>query len=245
MRQPSPKSILNQNLRIYVLAVLCFLATVSSHAQEGDFNNDFETWFSVQVEKKMSKKLNVALSYAHRFDQNTSFQKSAFLEPELAYSFSKEIKSSLAYRYIVDPLDNSTEQRLISRSAYTYRLKPFKISYRLRLDHELGSNKIFDTFRNRLSFGYSRKKHKLSPKVSYEAIAANKNKGWLFNRWRLRFSTGYKISKRGKISLFYMVQRQINEAAPQQDFVLGLNFGYTLPKWKKKKKSELETKNAQ
>jgi len=212
-------------------------------AQENSLNNDFETWFFIQIDKGLSKKWDASLSVADRLYRNATTQKVAFIEPELRYSFNKKIKTSMAFRYAIDPFDNSREQRLISRSAYDFKLNRFKLQYRVRFDHEIGDHTILSTFRNRFAIGYSRKKIKFTPKVSYEMITQNRKTGWLFNRWRLRISTGYKLNKRNKINIFYMIQRQINVAAPEQDFILGLGYSYSIKKRKSKNKKDDKKKD--
>lgn len=230
-------------LKIAFLFTIATLASCSIIAQDSPLNNDFETWFSIQIDKELSKKWDASLSFADRLDQNATIQKVAFVEPEIAYSVNKRIKSSLSFRYSIDPFDNSTEQLIISRTAYDFKVNRFKLEYRVRFDHALGDDAVLNSFRNRFSIGYSRKKLKFTPKFSYEMITQNKRAGWLYNRWRLRISTGYKLNKRSKLNVFYMIQRQINVAAPQQDFVLGLGYSYSLKKRKNKNKKDNKKKD--
>lgn len=214
------------------------LISVLSFSQENRFNNDFQAWFFVKVDQRIGDKWTLALTAADRLENNASFQKAVFVEPAVRYSTNSGVKIGLAYRHSIDPDDNSHDQKLISRISYGYRLKPFKLGYRFRVDHELGDDKLVDVFRNRFSFGYSRKKHAFTPEISYEFFTDNKSRGWLFNRWRLKVSTGYKLKKRNVIELFYMIQREIKESSPKQDFVLGVGYNYSLKKIKKKKPKE-------
>ena len=226
------------NHKLGVLLFLVFLLPSVFHAQDQQFRNDFETWFYIGLDKKMSDRLDLSLRIADRLDKNATEQKSFFLEPEVQLGIVDGVNTSLAYRYIIDPVDGDTRQRFISSTSFGYRLKPFKISYRVRLDNDLGNNDIVDVIRNRISIGYSRKKSILTPKISYAIFTENTNSGFLYNRWRLTLSTGIKLKKRNVLKLFYIIQREVNQAAPRQDFVAGVGYNYSFKRRKKKEKTE-------
>jgi len=222
-------------MRFLCLLFLLSLMANELAAQESAHRDDFELWLSASISKKLHKKLTAQLSLADRFENNARFQKVAFVEPSLSYKLHKRIETGIAYRFSYDPLDLDREAKLISRSTFTHRIKPINISYRIRLDKELNSLKLLNTFRNRVSIRYKRKKHKLSPGISAELFTNNRKRGWIADKLRVRAGFHYRVNKRHRFTLAYIIQREFNQSSPNQDFILSTAYRYY---WQTKKKDE-------
>lgn len=221
----------------YLLLISLIICTNQLHAQKSELREDFEIWLSASLNKKLNKKWDAQITIADRFENNARFQKTAFVEPSLSFQPVKRVETSLSFRYNYDLLDKQQSSRFLSRSSYTYRLKPVNISYRLRFDKYLDSRDLLDVIRHRIGVQYKRKKHNLSPGISWEYMLNNKSEGWEGDRWRLRAEIGYKLNKRHRVEIGYNIQREFNRSNPNQDYSLTFSYRYNLPSGKKKEKA--------
>ncbi len=220
-----------------LIAFFCVVGSMALFGQESKVREDFEVWLSSSVDMKLNKKFNAEVKIAHRLENNARFQKTSFIEPALSYEITKRFETSLSYRYNYDFLDKERVNRIISRTNYTYRFKPYDLGYRLRFDLESGNNDIVDVVRNRFSFRYKRKKHKLSPGISAELFTSNRRRGWISDKIRLVAELNYRLDKRHRLSLGYMLQNEFNRSRPQRDFILLAGYRYSIKKRKKKESS--------
>lgn len=189
---------------------------------------DAELWTSLKASKKLSKKVDLALSTAYRLENNATEYKSSFIQFDAAYNLTKKWNVSSAYRY-TDRGNSNYEHIWMLKSRYKYRLKPFDLSARFRYDFRV--NEDADTrqiIRQKVQAKYKRKKHFYRPFVFYEFFYTKTNVFSNYNRYRLGLGSSFKINKKMAVELSYFLQSDQNQPRPEDSYVFDLGFSYEL-----------------
>jgi hypothetical protein len=75
---------------------LLLFCSLSCFAQE----NDFQTWYSVSLNKKIIKKTNLTVKTGLRLRENSSLYAKQFTDVKIKRKYSKRISYAVGYRYI-------------------------------------------------------------------------------------------------------------------------------------------------
>ncbi len=212
-------------------SVLCLLSIIFinqlgySQTTENAVSKDFEGWVSAEFDYKINKKWNLVLEEQIRFKNNASEIDRYFTQLEGAYEFAKKWTVGLGFRYIrINDNEGATQgyedytriQLDLSNSFKIKKLKRFSFKNRLRYQrrNQLGVGDAPDIypssdFRLKSTIGYNIKNWKLDPKISGELFYHTETGAFNgFTKYRLAIGTDYKIKKRHRIALQYMIERE-------------------------------------
>jgi hypothetical protein len=234
------------NLSHYWIFLTFILIPWQNYAQDGAtiVTRDLESWSSIGIKYKPSKKITIGLDQELRLRQNSTLIDQTFTELSFGYKFSKSFYAGLSARFILDRGAKSPfekDLRLQFDFGYKHKKNDFSFNYRLRFQNrnELGlSTSEGDYFKNHLrlkaSINYNINNWKLDPTFSTELFRDLTRYTGGFDQWRLTLGTDYSFKKMGELGLFYTYQRELGATYPKNTFVVGLNYTYTF----KKKKNE-------
>lgn len=197
--------------------------------------NDAGLWISLGAKKELTKKINLSAENEHRFNENITELKTAFVDLSGDYKVNDFLKLGLNYRFGNRMQENNTMQ-LRQRWAFDLMLKTkvkdLGIEYRSRYQQSIEAISAgeFDiefnrTFRNKISLEHKVYK-KTDADFSTEIFSSKVNGMHLMSDIRLSTGLSYKLKKRKIIKLGYLFQTQLQQANPERDFVIVLGYKY-------------------
>lgn len=200
--------------------------------------NDAGLWTTFNLEKKL--KHNVFVFGTEELRLRENFTRLNLLYTDLGVGIRpfKFLKVSLAYRMIDKFIEDNTfsyRHRLMLDISLKSKSGPFTLSYRHRLQAEVRN--VYSSAFGSLPEWYSRNKFELKydinkPVTPYVAVEfryqinnprnVEANKLWHRNRYFAGFD--YKINDKKSLGLYYMVQQEFNVSAPQNQYIVGLEY---------------------
>lgn len=239
---------MNNKYQFTLLAGLFFLLSVGkTFSQNGTYYTvrDFETWNSIALNYKLSKKLKLGLEQQLRLNDNSSNWNQNFTELSGRVKLNKNFNVRLEYRYLRrnDNEGNIQGTRKYHRIAINtgYSKKINRITLGTRLQYQtrsqfgdlapLNSDPI-QKFRWKISGEYNIKKWKLDPVFSAEIFQPLFTESDL-EKYRLTIGTKYDLKKWGSLKAFYRFEKELNVTYPLASHILGVNYTYTLKRKKK------------
>ena len=211
-----------QNSLIFVLICSCFF----SFSQE----NDFQTWNSVKLRKKVYKRTVLSLKQGLRLRENSTLISQNFTDVKLQHRIKKtDVEISLGYRLKDDyslSFNREFAHRYYFDVSYKYKYRRILISLRDRFQIQ-GNQKSFNSlFRNKIGLSYNIRKTSLDPFLSFEYfLDLNEDK---INKLRYTAGFSYDLYKNLVIDLFYRVQNTINVDNRKNIYILGTSLSYKL-----------------
>lgn len=234
--------------RIFGLLILLIFST-SLLSQNGEYVTvrDLETWSSLNLKYKVSKKWDLRLEQQFRFNDNSGNLDTYFSEFSTNLDFNDYIFGGFGLRYIKQNDDVGKIQgfenhlRLHFDLGVKHKIKRFDFEYRLRFQNknELGIGKEEGDYPNKnlrlkVGLGYNFKDWKLDPVISGEIFRHYEEREQTeFNKFRLTLGTRYKTEKLGKIAVFYRMEKELQVSYPKTSNILGVKYTYTLKNKKK------------
>lgn len=201
-------------------------------------NKDFGLWTSVNFEVKIVKKVNITISEELRLNENITELGTIFTDIGLEYKLNKHFQFSANYRFYQKRTMYdyySIRHRVYADIKYSKKLKSFQILFRTRFqvsfrdinrDFEGGIKEYY--LRNKLSLQKEINKS-FKPYVSIELFSSlNYPRTNAFDNMRVAAGVDYSLSKRNKIDVYYMIQKQFNVSISTTDFVLGIAYLFKL-----------------
>ena len=224
-------SIMNKKSLLYI-----FLFTVSiARAQV----NDAGLWASVSLEKKINKQFDIGLSQEIRLIENYSELGSAFTELNLNYKIRvlKGLSFSPSYRFLQrrnQDNEYSFRHRLSFDLSYRYKLNKIIFSLRERFQSQVrdvmnGEEGFAPVhyLRSKLSIKYDLNK-KINPWISTELFyQLNNGEGNEFDNVRYSAGIDYDFNKHHSISLFYLINKELNVNNQETDYITGISYKYS------------------
>ena len=191
--------------------------------------NDFQTWNSLSINKKLSKKSDLIYKFGLRFRENSSILSKQFYEVKYKYSIIKRVAFSTGFRYS----DNWDKKRIINRSNrffldVLYKDKLYKrLSFSLR--NRLQSQGFYYDynllFRQKFSLNYNIRKTKFDPIISTEYFY-NLDEG--INKLRSGISFTNKITKNLDFDFGYKIQNEFGLTKANTFYILECKISYDL-----------------
>ena len=205
--------------------LLILFCSFSALAQE----NDFQTWSSFSLNKKIIKKTNLSIKQGVRFRENSSLYSKLFTDLKIKSKYNKHISYAVGYRYINKwdiALDISSQNRFYADVNYKNKLSK-RFSYALRnrwqTQGDLFGYKM--TLRQKFGLDYNIKKTKLTPSISTEYFL-NLEDG--INKLRSTIALGYPLAKKLDFELTYRIQQEFYVNNPQTLFIFEGKLAYNL-----------------
>ena len=191
--------------------------------------NDFQTWNSLSINKKLSKKSDLIYKFGLRFRENSSILSKQFYEVKYKYSILKRVAFSTGFRYS----DSWDKKRIINRSnrffldvLYKDKLhKRLSFSLRNRLQSQGFYYDYNFLFRQKFSLNYNIRKTKFDPIISTEYFY-NLDEG--INKLRSGISFTNKITKNLDFDFGYKIQNEFGLTKPNTFYILECKISYDL-----------------
>ena len=238
----SKKSNTNILLLFVYSIILSFISyPVLSQTTSTVRNVDFENWSSIEISYKPSKKWRIGLEEQLRLKDNSSITDQYFTQLEVEYEAFKNFNLGSGFRYIKKNDTKGNIQgyedhfRFHLEGSFDHKIDQFSFKYRFRYQNrnELGVSSADGDYPNqhiRLkgSMEYGIKNWKLDPKFSAE-IFNHFEKGQTngFDKFRLSFGTDYKIKNFGKLSLYYLFEKELNMINPKTSNIMKFKYTYS------------------
>ena len=211
-------------MRRILISVFLFCSLIA-FSQE----NDFQTWSSFTISKKIIKKTDVTLKTGLRLRENSSLYSKKFADIKLKRNLDKRVVLALGYRYAKNwnnSFDISTAHRVYTDINYKNKLIQ-RISYsvrnRLQSQSDVSGSKF--TFRQKFSLEYNVRKSKLDPCIETEYFCRLADG---INKIRSTISITYPIFKDIDFDLAYRIQNDLNVTNPETLFIFEGKISYNL-----------------
>ena len=205
--------------------LLLLLVSFSTLAQE----NDFQTWHSISLNKRIVKKTSIRLKSGLRFRENSSLYSKKFLDLRLQKKYNKRISIGYGYRYATNwniKLQNSNNHRFYLDLNYKNKLvKRWSYLIRNRWQNQGDIYAYKMTFRQKFSLSYNIRKTKLTPNIATECFFILKSG---LNELRSTIALSYPISKKIDFDLSYRIQHEFYVNNPQTLFIFEGKLSYNL-----------------
>lgn len=225
--------------RIAIAFFILFGLSSKSFAQATD---DAGLWCTFNLEKNLTQNFSLFLTEEYRVRENFSQTNLFYTDLGLSYKPADFIKISLSYRCVEKFVEDnaiSFRHRGMLDIALKRKFGNFAVSYRQRIQAEVRN--VYSSEIGNLPEWYSRNKFQIKydfdkPVTPYIATelryqinnprAVESDKTW----HRVRYFVGldYKKNDRNTFGVFYMLQREWNVSAPQNLYILGLEYTLTL-----------------
>jgi len=191
--------------------------------------NDFQTWYSVSLNKKVIKKINLSVKTGSRLRENSSLYTKKFTDVKIKIKYNKRISCSLGYRYINKwdiALNTSDQNRFYADVYYKNKFsKRFSYAVRNRWQNQGNFFGYKMTLRQKFALDYNIKKTKLSPAIATEYFLSLEDG---INKLRSTIALGYQLTKNLDFELAYRIQQQFYVNNPQTLFIFEGKLAYNL-----------------
>jgi hypothetical protein len=197
-------------------------------------DRDAGLWTSLTVQTKVAKRLTADLSQEFRFNENISELGTWFTDAGLEYRVAKHFQAALNYRFMLKrQMEDyySRRHRLYLDLKFDQKFKPVVLQFRTRLQDEYADIGRSDSWReaswymrNKLTAGLDLDK-KYAPYLSLELFTPlfEKNAA-AFDNLRAAAGLEYSLTKRQKLDVFYMIQKELNVSQSETDFIIGTGY---------------------
>lgn len=205
--------------------LLLLLTSFSILAQE----NDFQTWYSFSLQKKVVKKTDVTLKTGLRLRENSSLYSKQFIDLRFKRVLSKKLALTTGYRYITnwdERLEVSNLHRFYADVIYKKKLvKRLRCSIRNRWQNQgnMGDYKMI--LRQKFLLTYNIRKTKLSPNIATEYFL---DLGEGIDKLRSTIALTYPITKSIDFDLAYRIQQYFYINNPETLFIFEGKLSYNL-----------------
>ncbi|MFW5821042.1 MAG: DUF2490 domain-containing protein [Bacteroidota bacterium] len=219
---------------IYIFTLIFCVIFLPVHSQDKDFG----LWTSVELEKDLSKNLELEIGIENRLEDNLNQRDETFFDTGLSYRKGIFV-AGFGYR-ITNKNERGGSSGYSHRFIGQMRLRPewkrFSFDYRARFQKQYfniyssENGHIPENFiRNRVRAGYNIRKTDLEPSISYELfyLLDHREKGF-FQKGRFKLELSYEINKKNSLEISYIVQETINEADLQKTYVIGIGYKYEI-----------------
>ena len=191
--------------------------------------NDFQSWSSVRLSKKIYKRTSVYLKEGIRFRENSSIISKLYTDIKVSHRIKKtDLKFSMGYRisntYRFD-LTNEFINRFYVDYSSEYNYNRFIFNSRERIQIQGNKESYSPLFRHKLEASYDVRKTPFEPYFQFEYFL---NFSEEFEKLRYTLGFSYPIHKKVNTNLYYRIQKELNRSNPEQIFILGTSLSYKL-----------------
>ena len=221
-------------IRVFLALLTWLLLRETIQAQVKDAG----LWASFSLEAKLAKKVSGNIAQEFRFNENISELGTAFTDVGLSFKLNKHFQVAANYRFTQKHRTDdsySLKHRVYVDVKYEKKAKPIQIVFRSRFQDEYSDlGRASDAsipnyyLRNKLTLEWDLDKP-YTPFLSVELFSPlNYPREYLFDNIRSSAGIEYTITKKQKIDLYYLIQRELNVSRPEIDFILGVGYSFKL-----------------
>ncbi len=195
-------------LFIRIVCVVFFVVFLTREAKSQ------QSWFELELSKKITKKLNISFSPEVRFKEDFDLNE-YFLSAAAEYKFCSYFALGANYRF-GNNLKKNGDSRWFGRYALdaktAYKLHDLEAQFRIRYtnynDFSEDEDKA-DLLRFKFKLGYAIKETGFKPYVAYEIYQDMDEKE--INKARWEGGLAYKINKHHKIGAYFRVNHYLDD----------------------------------
>jgi hypothetical protein len=204
--------------------LLILFCSFSALAQE----NDFQTWFSFSVNKKIIKKTTLSVKTGLRLRENSRLYSKQFTDVKIKRKYNKSISYAVGYRFSNDwdkQLELSQKNRVYSDIYYKDKYKKrFLFDARARLQTQGNIEGYPATFRHKSALAYNIPKIKLEPSVALEYFLPFES--MLIEKLRYTIRLSHPITKDLNAEIAYRIQQEFYANNPETLFIFEGKLSY-------------------
>jgi hypothetical protein len=216
---------------------LILLLAFSSYFIFGQ-ESDFQTWYNIELNGRLFKKIDYSISPEIRAWDNSSRIETMYAEISLSVPIAKYFDLGVTYRPELDISEVYPHKinRFCIFGDASYKIKRFKVSYRGIYQQEYTDYNTSEEgyipkiqHRHKMGLKFNPRKSDISPFVSSEAFITLKPLNDT-EKWKLRTSFGfeYKINKNLNGSVAYKIERVYNTKNPLTNYIISFSLEYDL-----------------
>ena len=211
-----------RTIRNSILFLLFF--SFSGFSQE----NDFQTWTSISVSRKIIKKTNLTIKQGVRFRENSSLYSKLFTDLKIKSKYNKHFSFAIGYRFSNDwnkQLELTQKNRLYSDIFYKEKYKKrFLFDARARFQTQGNIEEYATTFRHKSALAYNIPKIKLEPSAALEYFLPFEN--MLIDKLRYTIGLSHPITKDLNAEIAYRIQQEFYANNPETLFIFEGKLSY-------------------
>jgi len=220
---------------VTVFILLLVLIVPKAHGQE----QDFRTWWEVDISKDLTNDLQASLDFSQRFRANSLQYDRSLVTAGLEYELFKNFEIEAGYRFYVvrnDRMQLTTKYRINGDVSYSVDLAAFEIQFRERVQYGFDDFSTIEVFadnkltnRNKLTLEYDLFASPLTLFGSYELFTDISNISSIeISDHRAELGVEYALTFKSQLSLSYMFDTEVNTSNPLTAHVIVVGFGYDL-----------------
>jgi hypothetical protein len=217
-----------------VLAALIYYSAGISFAQ----STDAGIWLKATVRKKYSSRFSNEFAVSGRFSANMMETETFYLQPSAEYKLNRYFKIGAGLRYgskrESDPEFSHRYRFFCSLTSGKKFYRRIKLQYRLMFQqqyHDIGRSEnalnAEQYIRNKLEISVNTDK-KYQPFVYAELFYHSTYRENGFNRMRYAGGISYPSNKHHSVSIYYMLQKQINVPDPEMSHIMSIAYRWTI-----------------
>lgn len=188
------------------------------HSSQAQVRNEYQSWWTIGCEKKLSERWTGAFKLEARFDLDAGMFVNDFANLSFKRKWSNALSTEFHYRYSVRNRGGGlfiNSHRFMADVNYRIPIQKTDLVFRLRYGREDESMKSegffsFDENVVRQKIGLKRKIWKVDWTISAEQFETFSQRGIEFDQFRLVLNADYRINKRNEVDVFLMLQDQIS-----------------------------------
>jgi hypothetical protein len=223
-----------------VFSFLFILFTGGAFAQAV---NDAGLWTTLNVDKKLNDKFSLFITEEFRLKENFTMINLFYTDLGVEYRPAKFLKVALSYRaiqkYIYQDQTFSHRHRFMLDITLKKKFDRLSFGWRQRFQREVRNIRTSESgfmpewyTRSKLTIKYETDGN-ISPYVAAELRYQFHNPRLVENDgyWhRARYIAGldYKLNDKNTLGFYYLIQREFNVAAPQNMYIVGLEYSISL-----------------
>jgi hypothetical protein len=217
-----------------LMYLVCCFSPLLLKSQEQDAG----LWLAAEGEVQLTKRFTSILNGEVRMHENMMEVGTFLGEAGVEYGFLEAWRLGAYYRFTGRQQLNRTcnyRHRLYADLRYRNRKGKHDWVARVRLQQQFRNEEIFTDqgaeertyMRPKLSYRY-RLNRTWRPFVSAELyFPVSLNGIHLVDKMRFTTGTRYRVSKQHSVSLYYMIQHEVNVRNPGTDFVIGIGYAFS------------------
>jgi hypothetical protein len=199
--------------------------------------SDFQPWTEIGVRYKFSRQFRLKFDQHFRFDEEFRRHARHKIIPQLTavWRINKFIRLEAGYRYKAEiiesqePLYADSWHRFFFDTRLRYRIKPFTLRYRLRLQEQFGQPlhedmKYKHTIRNRIGAEF-KFPCGFVPFLFGELYLRIDDPDGILHKWRLTAGLDYEVGSH-TITAFYRFEEMLGDPQDPNRHILGTAYHY-------------------
>lgn len=222
---------MTKGLKYGFLFVLAIIYSLNGQAQE-----DARLWLRAGIRKKVTQRLDIEFQNCIRLGENYTRLNTFYAQIKAEQELFKGVKLGLAFRQVyrrkVTPEYHSRQRYAVylelSKNIFPRWEVQYRPMYMRQYTDVFTSENGFiatDYFRHKFALQYKPAK-RYSPFVSCELYYRIRYDFNNFNRVRYTVGFDYRFDKHHKTTVFYRIQKRLNEEPPMTAYILNVEYTF-------------------